>query len=58
MAPKALLLNSANTILVQGAALAQLPLCDRFENGDVTALIKTGDSLTIDPERGEVTINH
>lgn len=58
LAPKALLLNSANTILAQGAALADMALCDRFENGDVTALIKTGDSLIVDPERGQVTINN
>ena len=57
MAPKGLLFNTANTILAQGAALAQLPLCDRFEAGDVTTLIKTGDKLIVDPRRGEVTIS-
>ena len=56
MAPKALLFNSANTILAQGAALAQMAMCDRFEAGDVTELIKTGDVLTVDPQRGEVII--
>ena len=58
MAPKALLFNAANTILAQGAALADMPLCDRFEAGDVTALIETGDTLIVDPERGEVTITN
>ena len=43
MAPKALLFNAANTILAQGAALADMALCDRFEAGDVTTLIETGD---------------
>jgi len=56
LAPKALLLNSANTILAQGAALAEMALCDRFESGDVTTLIKTGDALVVDPESGEVTV--
>ena len=56
MAPKALLLNTANTILAQGAALAEMPLCDRFEDGDITALIKTGDSLLVDPSGGKVTV--
>ena len=56
MAPRALLFNTANTILAQGAALAAMALCDRFEAGDVTTLIKTGDSLDVNPERGEVTI--
>lgn len=58
MAPKALLFNTANTILAQGAALAEMALCDRFEDGDVTTLIETGDSLTVDPARGEVTIDN
>ena len=56
MAPKALLLNSANTILAQGAALANLPLCDRFADGDVTTLINTGDQLVVDPHNGQVTV--
>jgi len=56
MAPKALLLNSANTILAQGAALANLPLCDRFVDGDVTTLINTGDTLVVDPHNGQVTV--
>ena len=58
MAPKALLFNAANTILAQGAALADMALCDRFEAGDVTTLIETGDTLLVDPERGEVTITN
>ncbi len=56
IAPKALLLNSANTILAQGAALADMTLCDRFDAGDVTQLIKTGDRVKVAPEVGEVTI--
>ena len=56
MAPKALLLNTANTILAQGAALAELPLCDRFEEGDVTQLIATGDRVSVDPANGRVRI--
>ncbi|MEP1206141.1 MAG: DUF126 domain-containing protein [Rhizobiaceae bacterium] len=56
MAPKALLLNSANTILAQGAALADMPLCDRFEAGDVTKQIRTGARLIVDPELGQVTL--
>lgn len=56
MAPKALLLNTANTILAQGAALAEMPLCDRFEDGDITDLIATGETLIVDPAAGLVTI--
>lgn len=58
MAPKALLFNAANTILAQGAALAEMALCDRFEAGDVTSLIETGDRLVIEPALGEVTITN
>ena len=56
MAPKAILFNRANTILAQGAALADLTLCDRFEDGDVTQLINTGDQLVVDPQQGKVSI--
>jgi predicted aconitase with swiveling domain len=56
MAPKALLLNTANTILAQGAALAELPLCDRFEQGDITTLIRSGQTVVVDPPLGRVTI--
>ncbi len=54
--PKAILFNAANTILIQGAALAELPMCDRFEDGDVTKLIATGQRLRVDPAAGVVTI--
>lgn len=56
LAPKAILFNKANTILVQGAALAEMTLCDRFEDGDVTRLINTGDEIVVDPQQGLVTI--
>ena len=56
--PKAILFNTANTILAQGAALAELTMCDRFEDGDVTDLIQTGDILQIDPEAGTVTVTN
>jgi hypothetical protein len=56
IAPKAILFNSANTILAQGAALADLALCDRFEDGDVTKLIKTGDHVTVHPAEGRVVV--
>lgn len=56
MAPKAILLNNANTILAQGAAFADMALCDRFADGDVTKLIATGDRVTVYPEEGRVMI--
>ena len=54
VAPKALVLNSANTILAQGAAMANMTLVDRFVDGDITRLIKTGQIITVNPEAGHV----
>ena len=56
MAPKAILLNRANTILAQGAAFAGMALCDRFDDGDVTKLIATGDWVVVHPKQGRIEI--
>ena len=55
LAPKALLLNSANPIMVQGAAFAGLALIDRFAV-DITATITTGQLVAVDPASGVVSI--
>ena len=55
MAPAALLLNTSNPIMAQGAALAGLTLMDRFED-DVTERIRTGDRVTVDPKEGLITV--
>lgn len=55
-APAALLFNRVNPIVAQGAAFGELPLLDRFADGDVTALIETGDELLVEPRAGCVTI--
>jgi predicted aconitase with swiveling domain len=46
--PAALLLNSVNPIMVQGAALADFTMLAGFD-GDITALLRTGDEVEIDP---------
>jgi predicted aconitase with swiveling domain len=56
MAPKAIIFDRANTILAQGAAFAGLTMVDRFEAGDPTRLIRSGDELRIEPAEGRVTI--
>ena len=56
IAPKAILFNKANTILAQGAALALMPMCDRFVDGDVTTLIRAGQILKVRPSAGEVEL--
>ena len=56
LAPKAIVFDRSNTILAQGAAFADMALVDRFEAGDPTRLIRTGDELLIEPAQGRVRI--
>jgi predicted aconitase with swiveling domain len=56
MAPAALLLNSTNPIMAQGAAFAGLPFMDRFEV-DITTAIRSGERVTVDPVQGVVTVH-
>ena len=53
MAPKGLLLNTANPIIAQGAVHANLTLIDRFKK-DITSFLKTGDNVIVDPLNGYV----
>ena len=56
VAPRAILLNAANTIMAQGAALAGMAMCDRFADGDVTRLIRTADQVIVEPAAGRVVV--
>jgi len=56
LAPRAILFNRVNPILAQGGALADMALCDRFEEGDVTRLIQTGDRVSVNPALGLVSV--
>ena len=56
VAPRAILFNSVNPILAQGGAFAEMALCDRFEEGDVTRLIQSGDRVKVNPALGLVTV--
>lgn len=58
MAPAAIVFDRTNTILAQGAAFADMALVDRFEAGDPTTLIRTGDEVLIEPAAGRVTIKN
>jgi predicted aconitase with swiveling domain len=53
--PLALVFNRVNPILAQGAAFAGVALVDRFD-ADVTGMIRTGDTLRVDPAAGVVEI--
>ena len=55
MAPLALVMNSVNPILVQGAAFANLTLMANFDV-DITSCIRTGQVISVDPEGKRVTI--
>jgi len=52
MAPLALVFNSVNPIMAQGAALARLPMLAGFDC-DITVELVSGDELEVDP-RGRV----
>ena len=56
VAPTALVFNTVNPILAQGAAFAGLALIDRFEDGDITTLVRTGDLVEVVPGEGRLTI--
>jgi predicted aconitase with swiveling domain len=56
MGPKAIVFDRANTILAQGAAFAEMTMVDRFALGDPTKLIRTSDTLLVEPDEGRVTI--
>ena len=55
MAPLALVFNSVNPILAQGAALGDVPMLAGFDE-DITAAIPNGSELEVDPKLGVVTI--
>jgi hypothetical protein len=55
MAPAALLLNTGNPIMAQGAAFAELAFMDRFEV-DITEAIRSGEHVTVDPRAGLVIV--
>lgn len=56
LAPRALILNSANPIMAQGAAFAGLALIDRFAV-DITRVVRSGDRVMADPVTGRVSIH-
>ncbi len=48
MAPRAIVFNSVNTILVQGAALANITMLAGFDE-DITSLVPHGSQVEVDP---------
>lgn len=54
-APLAIVFNTVNPILVQGAALADITMMAGFD-GDVTSLVPSGAEVEIDPARKTLRI--
>ena len=50
VSPLALVANKAETIVIAGAILAEIPLVDQPEK-DVTSIINNGDIISIDTEK-------
>ena len=55
MSPLAIVFNSVNPILVQGAALGDLPMLAGFDM-DITASIPHGAEVEVDPQRRTVAL--
>ena len=55
VAPLALVFNTVNPILAQGAAFGDIPMLAGFD-GDITALVPNGARLKIQPERKLLSI--
>ena len=55
MSPLAIVLNSVNPILAQGAALGDLPMLAGFDV-DITSVIAHGAEVEVDPGRGFVAV--
>lgn len=53
--PLALVFNSVNPILVQGAALGDVPLLAGFDE-DITKAIPNGAEVEVDPQSGVVSV--
>lgn len=53
--PLALVFNSVNPILAQGAALGDVPMLAGFDQ-DITAAIPSGAEVEVNPESGVLTV--
>ena len=53
--PLALVLNSVNPILAQGAALGDVPMLAGFDT-DITAAIPNGAQVEVNPAQGTITL--
>ncbi|MYN14306.1 DUF126 domain-containing protein [Pusillimonas sp. TS35] len=55
IAPLALVFGKLNPVMVQGAVLANMPITEGWDK-DLVQLLKTGDTITIDPEGRRISV--
>jgi len=55
VAPKAMIVKDVETVLIVSAFIAKVPLVDKLEK-DPFEIIRTGDFVKVDAEKGVVTI--
>lgn len=55
VAPRAMIVVDVETVLIVSAFIARVPLVDRLEK-DPFRIIRNGDSVNVDAEKGLVTI--
>jgi predicted aconitase with swiveling domain len=55
MAPLAIIFNTVNTILAQGAALGDVTMLAGFDT-DITAEIPNGAMVEVDPDAGTIRL--
>jgi len=55
VAPKAMIVKDVETVLIVSAFLVKVPLVDKLEK-DPFEIIHTGDFVTVDAEKGRVTV--
>jgi len=55
VAPLALVFNSVNPVLAQGAALGDVPLLAGFDE-DITAAVPSGAEVEVNPQAGVLTV--
>ena len=53
--PLALVFNSVNPILAQGAAFGDVPMLAGFDR-DITAIVSSGAEIEVNPEMGTLTV--
>lgn len=55
IAPRGLVFGRLNPVMVQGAVLARMPIAEGWDR-DATLLIKTGDTVRLDPAGSLLTV--